>query len=71
MEDEAQQKSKIDNNQDQQWEDVVINSDNYNNENTLETQLPDETSERSKGKSLVKVEDVENSKGSQIRNDMV
>jgi hypothetical protein len=34
MEDEAHQKSKIENNPDQQWEDVVINSDNYNNENT-------------------------------------
>ena len=29
--------SFIENNQDQQWEDVVINSDKNNNENTLET----------------------------------
>ena len=64
MEDEAYQKSKIENIPGQQWEDVVINSDKNNNENTLETQVPDETSERSKGKSLVKVEDVENLRSS-------
>ena len=29
--------SKIDNNPEQQWEDVIINSENCNNDNTMET----------------------------------